>query len=128
MRKKERDLPFRNEEDGLELELTFDGEMLHSQMVLPVVRQALVERAVFFGSDVVGIARPDGLGLVELLVRHLFLLDLLRLLFLWLVLLVLYLLDLRLLVIFVRLLLLFFLSIILDFLLKSLERRTEKIE
>ena len=32
-------LPFRNEEDGLELELTLDREVLDSEVVLPVVRK-----------------------------------------------------------------------------------------
>lgn len=31
------DLPFGDEEDGLELKLTFDGEMLNSKMFLPIV-------------------------------------------------------------------------------------------
>ena len=60
--------------------------MLDSEVVLPVVSQALVERAVLVGSDLRGVARPDGLGLVELLVGGLLLLDLLRLLLLGLVL------------------------------------------
>ena len=60
--------------------------MLHGEVVLPVVGQALVERGVLLGGDVRGVARPDGLGLVELLVRGLLLLDLLRLLLLGLVL------------------------------------------
>ena len=79
-------LPLGNEEDGLELKLTFDGEVLDRKMVFPLVGQTLVERALFFGSDVGGIAGPDGLGLVELLVLDRLLLDLLRLLLLVLVL------------------------------------------
>ena len=69
--------------------------MLHGEVVLPVVRQTLVERAVLLGSDFGGVARPDRLRLVELLGRDLLLLDLLGLLLLGLVL-VLDFLDLRL--------------------------------
>lgn len=62
--------------------------MLDSEVVLPVVRQALVERAVLLLSDLGGVARPDGLGLVELLVLNGRLLDLLGLLLLLLLLVV----------------------------------------
>ena len=51
-------------------------------MVFPVVGQALVERAVFFGSDVGRVTSPDRLGLVELFVRGFSLLDFLCLLLL----------------------------------------------
>jgi hypothetical protein len=40
------DAPLWNEKDGLELKLTFDGEVLDGEMVLPIVGQALVEGAV----------------------------------------------------------------------------------
>ena len=70
--------------------------MLDSEVVLPIVSQALVERPVLLVRDVRGVASPDGLGLVELLVLDSLLLDLLGLL--WLVLLVLDLLNLGLLV------------------------------
>ena len=76
----------------------FDGEV-----ILPVVGGRLVQDAVLFLDDVGGFARPGGLGLVELLVRHFLLLDLLRLLLLGLVL-VLDLLDLGLLLLLVNLL------------------------
>ena len=66
-------------------------------MVFPVVGQTLVERAVLLGCDVAGITSPDGLRLVEFLVRGLLLLDLLRLLLLGLVVFVFDLLDLGLL-------------------------------
>ncbi len=69
-------------EDGLELKLAFDGEVLHGEVVLPVVRQALVERGVLLLSDLLRVARPDRLGLVELLVLDGRLLDLLGLLLL----------------------------------------------
>lgn len=49
-------------------------------MVFPIVGQALVECAVLFTGDVRGVARPDGLGLVQLLVGGLLFLDLLGLL------------------------------------------------
>lgn len=32
-------LPLGNEEDRLELKLPFDGEVLHSEVVLPVIRK-----------------------------------------------------------------------------------------
>jgi hypothetical protein len=81
-----RHIPLGNEEDSLELELTFDGEVLDGKVVLPVIGQALVEGGVLLGSDVLRIARPDGLGLVQLLVGGLGLLDLLGLLLLLLIL------------------------------------------
>jgi hypothetical protein len=71
-----------NEKNCLEFELTLYREVLDGKMVFPVVGQALVERAVFFGSDVRGVSSPDGLGLVELLVRRFSLLDFLCLLLL----------------------------------------------
>ena len=80
------DLPLGDEEDSLELELTFDGEVLDSEVVLPVVGQALVERGILLLGDVLRVARPDRLRLVELLGRDLLLLDLLGLLLLGLVL------------------------------------------
>ena len=60
--------------------------MLDGEVVLPVVGERLVEGAVLILGDVGGVARPDGLGLVELLVRLLGDLLLLRLLLLVLVL------------------------------------------
>lgn len=87
-------LPLGKEEDGLELELTLDREVLDSEVVLPVVGKRLIERTIFLGGDVLRVARPDGLRLVKLLVDNFLLLDLLRLLVLGLVFLVLDLLDL----------------------------------
>jgi hypothetical protein len=69
-----------DEDDGLELELTLNGEVLDGQMVLPVVGDRLVERGVLLGGDVGGVSGPDGLLLVELLVLGRGLLDLLGLL------------------------------------------------
>jgi len=77
-----------NEEDGAELELTLNGEVLDTEVVLPVVAERLVERTVLLLADVGGVAGPDGLGLVELLFLDLALLDLLGLLLLLLVLIV----------------------------------------
>ena len=76
-------VPLRNVENGLELELTLDGEVLDGKVFFPVVGQALVESTVLVGSDILGIPRPDGLGLVELLVLNRDLLDLLLLLWLF---------------------------------------------
>jgi len=72
--------PFGNEENGLELELTFNGEMLDSEVLFPVVGQAFVESAILVRSDVLWVPCPDGLGFVEFLVLGGDLLNLLRLL------------------------------------------------
>jgi hypothetical protein len=48
--------------------LTFDGEALDGKVIFPVTGKTLVEGAVLLRSDVRGIARPNGLRLVELLV------------------------------------------------------------
>jgi hypothetical protein len=79
-------------------------------VVFPVVGQALVERAVLLRLDVLGIACPDRLRLVELLVSRLRLLDLLSLLFLGLVILVLDFFDLGLLLVLLYFLLFFILN------------------
>jgi hypothetical protein len=79
------DSPLGNEKNRLEFKLTFDGEVLNREMILPVIGQALVESGVFLRCDVGGISRPDGLGLVEFLIRHLLFFDLFCLLVLWLV-------------------------------------------
>jgi len=55
----------RDEEDGLEFELTLDGEVLDSEMVLPIVGERLVESTVLLTSDLGGVASPERLGLVE---------------------------------------------------------------
>ncbi|CAG9942373.1 unnamed protein product [Clonostachys rosea f. rosea IK726] len=68
-----------NEEDGTELELTLNGEVLDSEVVLPVVGERLVEGGILLLGDVLGVASPDGLLLVELLLLDLGLLDLLGL-------------------------------------------------
>jgi hypothetical protein len=75
--------------------------VLDSEVVLPVVRQALVERAVLFRSDIIRVTSPDRLRLVQLLVLNSLLLDLLGL---FLLLFVLNLFDLRLVTIFFLLL------------------------
>lgn len=89
-----------DEEDSTELELTLNGEVLDTEVVLPVVGEGLVERGVLLLGDVLGVASPDGLLLVELLLLNAGLLDLLGLLLLFLLLvLIIDLLDLGLLVI-----------------------------
>lgn len=88
-----------DEENGTELKLTLDREVLDGKVVLPVVGQGLVERGVLLLIDVLGIPGPDGLGLVELLFLNLGLLNLLGLLLLLLFLLIINLLDLGLLVV-----------------------------
>ncbi len=69
--------PLGDEQNSLEFKLSFDGEVLDCKVVFPVVGQALVEGAVFLWRDIGGVASPDGLGLVEFLVRGLLFLDLL---------------------------------------------------
>ena len=69
-----------NVENCLELELTFDREVLDGKMILPIVGQALVKRAVLLGHDILGIASPERLHLVELLIFGLNFFDLLCLL------------------------------------------------
>ena len=78
-------LPFGDEEDSLELKLAFDGEMLDGKVLLPIIGQALVKGPILFGGDVLRVPRPDRLGLVELLVFNGNFLDLLRLLWLLLI-------------------------------------------
>ena len=78
--------PLRNEEDCLELKLTLHREVFHSEMIFPVIGQALVERAILLLGDVTGITSPERLRLVKLLILYGLLLDLLGLLFLILVL------------------------------------------
>ena len=56
---------FGDEDDGFELESSFDGELLDGEMVLPVVGQAFVEVGVVFLGDLFGLLHPDGLVLVE---------------------------------------------------------------
>ena len=70
------------EEDGAELELTLDGEVLDGGVLLPVVGEGLVEGGIFVLGDVVGLAHPDGLHGVEVLPLVADLLDLLGLLLL----------------------------------------------
>ncbi len=66
-----------DEEESLELGLTLDGEVLNGELVVPVVGERLVEGRVLVGGDLLGVASPEGLGLVELLLLDLELLDLL---------------------------------------------------
>ena len=54
-----------DEEHGLELELTLHGEVLHRELLLPVVGEGLVEGGVLILGDLLGGAHPDGLLLVH---------------------------------------------------------------
>ncbi|KAK1237457.1 hypothetical protein MKX08_003082 [Trichoderma sp. CBMAI-0020] len=108
-------------EDGTELELTLDGEVLDTEVVLPVVGERFVEGSILLLGDVLGVASPDGLLLVELLLLDAGLLDLLGLgLLLLALLLVINLLNLGLLVIVLLLDLLDFSSILIGDLLLGL--------
>ena len=61
-----------DEEEGAELELPLDGEVLDAEVLLPVVGQGLVELAVLLLGDVVRVPGPEGLSLVQLLVLCVF--------------------------------------------------------
>ena len=55
--------PAGNKQQSAELKLALHAEMLHSEVVLPVVRQGLVEAGVFFICDVLGHAASfTGIG------------------------------------------------------------------
>ena len=64
-----------DEEEGAELELPLDGEVLDAEVLLPVVGEGLVELAVLLLGDVVGVPGPEGLRLVQLLVLCVLLLE-----------------------------------------------------
>mmetsp|Transcript_12469 Transcript_12469/g.38127 ORF Transcript_12469/g.38127 Transcript_12469/m.38127 type:complete len:372 (+) Transcript_12469:490-1605(+) len=55
----------RHEEDRGELKLSLNREVLHSKVLLPVIRECLVESAVFLLCHLLGLAGPDGLLLVH---------------------------------------------------------------
>ena len=48
--------PFWNEKDSIKFKLTFNGEVLDSKMVFPIISQALIEGAILFWR------MSDGLG------------------------------------------------------------------
>ena len=62
--------------------------MLDGKVILPIVGQALVERAVLLRRNILRVTCPYGLSLVELFVRSLLLFDLLGLLLLRLIVLI----------------------------------------
>jgi len=86
MQTNEGGVPLRDIKDGFEFKLTFDGEVLDSKVVLPVVSKRLVKGAILLLCDVARVTCPDRLRLIELLVDFGLLLDLLFLLFLGLIL------------------------------------------
>merc|ERR1719284_1772360 len=73
-----------NEEEGGELELTLDVEVLDREVLFPVVGEGLVEGDVLILGDVLWLSHPDWLGLVEDLVLVGDFLDLLLFFLLWL--------------------------------------------
>lgn len=119
-------LPLRNEKDGLELELTLDGEVLDTEVVLPVISQTLVEGGVLVGLDVLRVTCPDGLRLVKLFIRRLGLLDLLSLLVLGLLIFVLDFLNLGLLLVILDFLLFFILYLLTNQVLASIKIKMQK--
>ena len=70
------------EQHGTELELTLDGEVFDGGMLLPIIRDALVEAGILILSNIVRLAHPYGFHVVEMLPLMADLLDLLRLLLL----------------------------------------------
>jgi len=56
----------RNEEDSTELKLTLNAEVLHSEVILPIVGDGLVESSVFLVGDLRGVTDPKRLLLVDL--------------------------------------------------------------
>ena len=48
---------------GSELELTFNREMLDSQMIFPVIGQGFVKFGIFLIGNVVWVTSPDWFGL-----------------------------------------------------------------
>lgn len=64
--------PLGDKKEGTELQLTFNAEVLDGQVFFPIVSQGLVEFAVFFLGNVVGVASPDGLGFVQLFILDVF--------------------------------------------------------
>ena len=55
------------EENGTELKLSLNGEVLDGSMLLPVVGNGLVEGGIFVLGDIIRLAHPDGLHVVEML-------------------------------------------------------------
>lgn len=78
----------RDEKQSTKFELALNGEVLHCEVVLPVIGERFVELAIFLVADVIRVSGPNRLGLVEFLELCVFLLNLLCLLFLSLVFLV----------------------------------------
>mmetsp|Transcript_30085 Transcript_30085/g.66207 ORF Transcript_30085/g.66207 Transcript_30085/m.66207 type:complete len:352 (+) Transcript_30085:1071-2126(+) len=56
-----------HEEERAELQLAFDAEVLHCQVIFPIIRQALVEGGILLVCHVLALAHPQWLVLVELL-------------------------------------------------------------
>ena len=57
--------PFRAKEHSLELQLSLDGKVLDGSMLLPIITDGLVEGRVLVLGDIVGLAHPEGLHVVE---------------------------------------------------------------
>ena len=61
-----------NEKESTEFKLSFNAEVLDSQVFLPIVGQGFVEFSVFFLRNVIRVASPNGFGLVQLLILDVF--------------------------------------------------------
>lgn len=55
-----------HKQDGTELKLTLDREVLDGKVVLPIIGERLVEARVLLGLDVLWVSCPDGLRFVKL--------------------------------------------------------------
>jgi hypothetical protein len=52
-----------DKENGAELELTFNREVLDREMVFPVIGEGLVEGGILFSGNVLGVASPKRVSL-----------------------------------------------------------------
>ena len=57
--------PTGDEQQCSEFQLTFYREVLHCQVIFPVIGKTLVELSIFLLGDVIRVPGPNGLGLVQ---------------------------------------------------------------
>jgi len=57
-----------NKEDALEFQLTFNGELLNSQVLFPIVTKTLIEINILFLGNSFGFSHPNGLILINILI------------------------------------------------------------
>mmetsp|Transcript_54409 Transcript_54409/g.86543 ORF Transcript_54409/g.86543 Transcript_54409/m.86543 type:complete len:301 (+) Transcript_54409:1263-2165(+) len=71
--------PAGKEKKSTELQLSFNRKVLYSQMLFPVISQALVEFRILLRCDLICVSHPKWLGLIQLLHFSVFFLDFLLL-------------------------------------------------